>query len=219
MRSPRRAGIPPPNPQARPPARPGLVTRVALVVVGLTSVLLAGCRDDDAAVTDPPATTAAPTSTIVLLDPNRPRTATGANGNPRDDRIGPPADHGPADPAVGEGACFDEFLITTGDVPLRQLAIHGCQEPHDAEVFAALDLAYDAVAVFPGETELGRLAAGQCLARFQPYVGREYATSRLRIAVLRPSGTTWASGDRRVVCSLYDQDLVPMTGSARASLR
>ncbi|MFN0025955.1 MAG: septum formation family protein, partial [Acidimicrobiales bacterium] len=92
-----------------------------------------------------------------------------------------------------------------------------CAQPHDGETFAVLTLPGDLQAPFPGEAEAQRLARSACLAGFERYVGREYAVSRLRISLLRPSGSTWAAGDRVVVCTLYDQDLVPLNGPAQGS--
>lgn len=228
----------------------------------LAAALLAtACRgggDADAAVTTV-ATTAASTSTTI--DPSRPQTATGANGNPRDERIGPPANNRPSDGTLGEGQCFNEILVTppseeaapadeaaastapaapssTSAAPATTAAtqpeaepvavqhqvivVPDCAQPHDGEVFAVLALEEPVTVPFPGETALQRRAAGLCLERFEPFVGLEYATSRLRIAVMRPTESTWADTerpDRTVVCSLYDEALRPLTGSARLSGR
>lgn len=195
-------------------SRPGPLRYLAAAAV------LLGCRGDGTAGSDAStSTTAVATSTTAAVDPSRPQTATGANGNPRDERIGPPANNRPSDGTLGEGACFNEFLIPQGEVLLHTTEVLDCAAAHDGEVFAVLALPPGPTDPFPGETEVAQLAAGLCLARFEPFVGLEYATSRLRIAVLRPTGTTWAKGDRSVVCSVYDEDLEPLTGSARSSAR
>lgn len=249
---------------------PALIAVSAVLAAGL---LATGCRGgdaDDAAVTTV-ATSADTTSTTI--DPTRPQTATGANGNPRDERIGPPANNRPSDGTLAEGQCFNEILVTppppevdgptgtdaaaasttptaaapTATAPattaagtatsgatttqpeaeptavLHQLiVVPDCALPHDGEVFAVLTLEEPAAAAFPGETAMQRRAAGLCLERFEPFVGLEYATSRLRIAVLRPTESTWTDNertDRTVVCSVYDEALRPLTGSARLSGR
>jgi hypothetical protein len=159
------------------------------------------------------------TTTTVAVDPQRPRTATGANGNPRDERIGPPANGRPSDGVVGEGSCFVEYLEPKGETLLHRLQPAACSIPHDAEVFAVLALPGDAGAPYPGETEMVKRSQALCLARFEPFVGIEYATSTLRIAVLRPTATTWVAGDRTAVCSVYDEDLDPLIGSVRSTGR
>ncbi len=189
-------------------------------LVGLGALLPAGCRGggsaDEGATTS---TIAAATSTTTAFDPTQPRTATGANSNPRDDRIGPPARNRPSDGSLAEGSCFNEFLEQRGEALVHRLQAADCAKAHDGEVFAVLLVEGPEGAVFAGESEIGKLAAGRCLARFEAFIGMEYATSTLRIATLRPTGTTWATGDRTVVCSLYDEDLRPLVGTARASRR
>lgn len=177
-----------------------------------------GCRRETGDETT--ASTVAPSTTSTApIDVAKPQTATGANGNPRDDRIGPPANNRPSYGALDEGVCFNEFLVPQGEALLHQIEPVDCAGPHDAEVYAALVLEGDGNAPFPGERELIRRARAMCLERFDGFVGLEYAISTLRIAALRPSGTTWTNGDRRVVCSVYDEDLEPLVGTARSSGR
>jgi hypothetical protein len=204
------------------PARPRQWSwPLTAVAVAAVVALAAGCRDGAASGDSATAsTTAESTTTTAVLDPSQPQTATVATGNPRDDRIGPPADNRPADGTLAAvGTCFVEYLEPQGDTLLHRLGVTDCATPHDAEVFAVLDMESPPTAPFPGETEVLRRADRLCLSRFDAYVGGEYATSSLRIAVLRPTATTWATGDRRVVCSLYDQDLEPLSGSTRGSRR
>jgi hypothetical protein len=210
----------------RPPTRRGSRRRggrhvlAPLALVAAVGAVTAACRrggDPEAAVASVPDTTT--TTAAVVVDPTKPQTATGANGNPRDERIGPPASNRPSDGQLGEGACFNEFLAAQGEQAVHQVATVDCAQPHDGEVFAVLAIEAAPTDAFPGETAVGQQAASLCLARFQPFVGLEYATSRLRIAVLRPTAGTWARPDRTVVCSVYDQALEPLVGSVRSSGR
>jgi hypothetical protein len=218
----------PPRPDQPAPRRPAAVGprprpgRVLAAVAFATTLLTGACRGDGAA---PAATTLAgqasgsTTTTTVLVDPQRPRTATGANGNARDERIGPPANGRPSDGSIGEGSCFVEYLEAKGDALLHRMQTAACSIPHDGEVFAVVTVPGDPGAPFPGETEMVKRSQASCLARFEPFVGIEYATSALRIAVLRPTATTWAAGDRTVVCSVYDENLDPLVGSVRLTGR
>lgn len=202
------------------PRRGSLRWRGVASLVGIGALLVTGCRGGDPA--DEAATTstiAAATSTTAAFDPAQPRTATGANSNPRDERIGPPANNRPSDGSLAEGSCFNEFLEPRGEALVHRIQGADCAKAHDGEVFAVLLVESPTGAAFPGESEIGKLAAGRCLARFETFVGKDYATSTLRMATLRPTGTTWAAGDRTVVCSLYDEDLRPLVGTARSSAR
>jgi hypothetical protein len=145
------------------------------------------------------------------------RTATGAGGAPRDDRIGPPGNGRPADGSLNVGDCFNEALVEEGGEARHVTGLVDCNVAHDAEVFNVVALEGAPGGTFAGDREVGRLANVTCLGAFQPYVGRDYATSRLRIAILRPTESTWSKGDRMVVCSLYDQDLRPLVGSMRGT--
>ena len=133
--------------------------------------------------------------------------------------MGPPASNRPSDGSLAEGNCFVEFLAEEGDMLLHRVSVVDCGEAHDAEVYGLISLPAGPQQPFPGETAVAQQSASACLAGFQPFVGLEYATSQLRIAVLRPTAGTWGNGDRNVVCSLYDKDLEPLTGTVRASGR
>jgi hypothetical protein len=86
-------------------------------------------------------------------------------------------------------------------------------------VFSATTLAAAPGTPFPGDQAVTREANRRCLAEFEPYVGREYALSGLRLGTMRPVTKTWVAGDRSVVCSLFDADLRPLVGSVRGSAR
>ncbi|MGD9754503.1 MAG: septum formation family protein [Acidimicrobiia bacterium] len=214
-------------------ARGRPAVRAALALVGPVA-LLGACRGgagEVATTTLPPSST----TTSTTINPALPRTATGANGNPPDERIGPPASNRPSDGTLTEGQCFNEILVavepeppagaSTTSVPEEERPVAhrlvgvDCSQPHDAEVFALIALAGADGDRFPGEAAAQAQARAECLARFEPFVGLEYATSTLRIAVLRPTENTWVDGDRTVVCSVYHEDLRPLVGTARSSGR
>lgn len=179
---------------------------------------VSACRTGDGAGVAATTTTGANTTTTVLVTvPGAVRTATGAGGAPRDDRIGPPANGRPSDGTLDAGTCFNESLAEANGEVRHLLTKVRCEQPHDGEVFLASQLAGAPEALFAGDREVGRVAGVTCLSAFEPYVGKEYATSRLRIAILRPTESTWAKGDRAVVCTLYDTDLAPLIGPKRAS--
>jgi hypothetical protein len=108
----------------------------------------------------------------------------------------------------------------------RVIVTAPCEEPHDGEAFAQLELEPADVLRFlpptddePTDRALHRAAQSRCLPLFRDYVGSDFASSRLAISTLRPEPETWAAGDRSVVCSLYAVGLEPLVGSVRGSRR
>lgn len=197
------------------------MTRRVVLVLALSAALGSACRNEgvDAAgppVTDPPPSDApAPDATA----PATVRSATGAVGGTPDDRIGPPGDGQPAVIPMAGGQCFNEVLDGSTNPPGQRFEIVDCAGPHDAEVFSATALDGAPGAPFPGEQALTREANRRCLAAFEPYVGLEYGRSELQLATMRPVARTWATGDRTLVCSLFDADLRPLHGSLQGSAR
>lgn len=192
-----------------------------------------GCEASPGEAADPTGTTlvhaAAATTTTVALPPGVLRTATGAAGAPRDERIGPPGNDRPVSDQVGEGDCYNEFLEAGPDqtVALR-IVLVPCGDPHDAEVVGVyglteVDLTNAGITTQPGvplvDRDLRRAAIAGCLGRFEAFVSQSYAISTLRVSARRPSPDTWAAGDRTVVCSAYNADLEPLSGSVRNSRR
>ena len=181
---------------------------------------LSGCatsaENDAAPVTTTVVATTVPVTAATV--PGAPATATGAQGGGRDDRIGPPGDGQPAFEALVPGQCFDEIVDDAAGA-LHRMVLVSCDVPHDAEAFARLALPDPPGAPFPGEQAVRRSAYQACLQQFSAYVGSEYAVSDLRVAVLRPVASTWPAGDRVVLCSLYDGDLVPLVGTLWSSRR
>jgi serine/threonine protein kinase len=123
-----------------------------------------------------------------------------------------------ATPAPVAGQDVSAFSIRTGDCfqevdgeTVTELTVVPCTQSHDNEVFKTFDVSirtYNEAAI---EAESERT----CLDVFQRYVGLDYDSSKFTVAWMTPTNGSWASGDREVLCILYDS--VPMTGSARGS--
>ncbi len=86
-------------------------------------------------------------------------------------------------------------------------------EPHDNEVFAVFD--YTETDTFPGSDAMNAAATDLCIAQFQDYVGVAYTDSPLEVFPITPTEASWESGDREVICSLYNSDFSKLTGSMR----
>jgi len=191
-----------------------LVAVLLAAAAGTSCAASGGAEAEGTTTTAPTTATTAPPSTI----PGAPATATGAAGGGRDERIGPPGDGQPAFGELVEGECFNEVVDDDAGAVHRMVAV-ACEAPHDAEVFARHVLPYPPGVPFPGEQVVGRESYRACLSSFAEYVGVEFAVSALRVGVLRPVASTWPAGDRAVLCSVYDGDLVPLVGPAWGSRR
>ena len=88
-----------------------------------------------------------------------------------------------------------------------------CEEPHDGEVFAVLRL--------PGRTyptgDVEGDAQERCLPEFSPYVGLPYEESVLGLIGVAPTPSTWAFGDRQIICMLGPVDGEPVSSSMRGT--
>jgi hypothetical protein len=104
---------------------------------------------------------------------------------------------------------------------LTSVGVVGCDAAHEYEVFAVLEHDAGADAPYPGEPELLEHADTVCQPSFEAFVGRDYQTSIWYITSLPPSESTWADGDREIVCTLNQldatQEPIAVMGSAQGS--
>jgi hypothetical protein len=66
---------------------------------------------------------------------------------------------------------------------------------------------------FPGAEGVQALADERCYDAFQPFVGASYEESRFDNWPMTPTESSWAQGDREVLCLVYDAGLGKITGS------
>lgn len=111
------------------------------------------------------------------------------------------------------GDCFDD--PEGGSEAIADLPLVACDEPHDNEVYALVELPDEA---FPGDEEILEVAAVDCLDAYEPYVGASYEDSTLFATWLVPTEASWDDGDRQVVCVLFDRE-GPLTASMQGSGR
>ena len=128
-----------------------------------------------------------------------------------DEQLGRPAPGNgrPVELTLAGGECFNDVESEDGAKIFRS----DCAEPHDAEVFAAVRHPAGSDVPWIGDGELANFAMQKCLDLFEGFTASPFATSRFRIAVMRPTEATWTAGDRRIRCSLYDDGGNRLTGS------
>jgi hypothetical protein len=84
-------------------------------------------------------------------------------------------------------------------------------------VFAVFD--YTASDTFPGSSAMNEAAQELCVAEFEAYVGLSYLESALEVFPITPTEGSWDSGDREVICALYNLDFSKLTGSMEGAAR
>lgn len=114
---------------------------------------------------------------------------------------------------LGVGDCLDDRDVAD---EVTTVPVVPCSEPHDSEVFARTEVAEG---TFPGvealEARLAEFCQGEAFERF---VGVPYAASRYVTGGYFPTAGSWASGDRELLCTVYDED-GPTTGSLEGAER
>lgn len=122
---------------------------------------------------------------------------------------------GPGEGAVSAlqaGQCLNQPGASTA---IEEVEVVPCEDPHDFEVFALVELPGGP---YPGDSGMSESARPACRDRFAAYVGVEPSDSVLATGFLVPSADGWDGGDREVVCLLYEPD-ERLQGSMRASGR
>lgn len=123
-----------------------------------------------------------------------------------------------------DGETVSVFDLEVGDCwtgatdDVLEVEVMPCDQPHVFEVYTLVDYT-DGGDEYPGETAIQGFSESVCLDAFSAYVGTDYETSEFFYFPLVPSESTWAAGDREVVCNLTVEDRSEWTGSGRDSGR
>lgn len=77
-----------------------------------------------------------------------------------------------------------------------------CSEDHEYELYSKLQIkGFDQD--YPGSDTLFASVSESCLSGFADYVGTEFESSVFWVFTIIPDGTSWESGDRTGLCSVY----------------
>jgi hypothetical protein len=94
------------------------------------------------------------------------------------------------------------------------LPVVSCNLAHTHEIFAKVG--YPSPDLFPGMAKLETFAEGECLARFEKYVGINVFDSALFVSWIMPSLDSWTQKkDYNVLCVFGMKDGSKLTGSAK----
>jgi hypothetical protein len=112
---------------------------------------------------------------------------------------------------VGDCVLIDDELEAANET----LPVVPCDEPHQAEVYALVDV--DDLDQYPGERELSNRAEIECVAEFADYVGVDLADSVLFFTYMIPSIRSWQDDDDRTVVCMVLGVGGPLEGSVRGA--
>ena len=115
---------------------------------------------------------------------------------------------------LAAGDCFDGVQEDIVEVVSRI----DCAAPHEYELYAIVNHPGGSDDPYPGNADMSTFAQEECVATFNAFVGADYETSELFIYNLQPTESTWALGDREVLCALYEPDTM-LTGTMEGSNR
>ena len=91
-----------------------------------------------------------------------------------------------------------------------------CNEPHDFETFATVNLGPRA-ARFPGDDEVAEQTYEACVEVIEAYIGRDFLSSPFDVYTFSPTRGGWALGDREGTCMLYRIDGAQLLQSVKPS--
>jgi hypothetical protein len=115
------------------------------------------------------------------------------------------------------GDCFD--LKDPDSEEVGDVTAKPCTELHQYEAFFAGNLPEGD---YPADDAVGAFVVNQCGPAFETFVGRAYEESRLELFYLIPTQSGWRTGDRSVLCALYEpgptaDDVTPVTQSLKSA--
>lgn len=121
--------------------------------------------------------------------------------------------------SLAVGDCFDTDSLTAEPTEVETVPTVDCDELHDYEVYASVMMDDDE---FPGEEDTIAQADTECLALFEGFVGTTYEeATTLDVSYLYPTTSSWALGDREILCMVYafdpDGNLEKVSGTLRNS--
>lgn len=115
-----------------------------------------------------------------------------------------------------EGDCFDAGLDSSQVTEISEVRALPCAEAHVYEMFSVAD--YPAgESPSAADEDYTAWESENCLGRFEAYVGLDYDSSMYYISALVPTDSSWAQGDRTLMCFIHNDGESTVTGSARGA--
>lgn len=115
--------------------------------------------------------------------------------------------------AYDAGECFD---FPADAVSVSEITPADCATPHTTEVVGVHQLEGGD---FPGDDGVEQAFADLCVPPFESYVGSSVAETSLILYYVGPDATSWALGDRQLLCTVDSGDGSPLEGTIQGSGR
>lgn len=123
-----------------------------------------------------------------------------------------------AEAPLVEGQCGDvPRLQVGGALDPAAFVETGCAVPHTVEIGPVFEYPAGPDIDFPGTENVDGYAFGECIERFEAYLGRPYVESTIDFLLVAPDEDGWDDGDRRIACILYQTNFDPLTAPLRGS--
>lgn len=131
----------------------------------------------------------------------------GGNATPTDDATTPDDVF-----SIKIGDCLND-ADASGEV--QTVPIVDCSEPHDSEAYFSGNLDDGD---FPGDDAITQGAEAICGPAFETFVGAPYQKdSGYDYSYYTPTKSSWKSGDREIMCVVYDPSGAKVTGTLKGS--
>ncbi len=112
----------------------------------------------------------------------------------------------------------DCLLIAGVGAEVREVPVVACDQPHEAEVYAVIEVTD--TGTFEEAAVVEEVEA-RCIDEFEAYVGESYSTSRLDIFYRWPLIDAWEAGDHGAMCAVFVPDEagmpIPFEGTLRGA--
>ncbi len=100
------------------------------------------------------------------------------------------------------GDCLDDALVAVdAGAEVQSLPTVPCDGPHDSEVIASITLTGT---TYPGAEAIAAEADLGCIAALERLVQESYLETPYDVSYYAPTESSWAEGDREVLCVAYD---------------
>ncbi|NNF55839.1 MAG: hypothetical protein HKN03_15535 [Acidimicrobiales bacterium] len=105
-----------------------------------------------------------------------------------------------------------QCLVEPAEGLLTSVTKIDCNEPHEMEVYAVVNLEQTADEAWPGASAVEERAISMCLDRVEAFIGEDFMASPYDITYITPVQEGWAEGDNEGICAVVNFDGTPLTG-------
>ncbi len=105
-----------------------------------------------------------------------------------------------------------QCLVKPAEGLLTSVTEINCDEPHEMEVYAVVDLEQSSNEAWPGTSAVEERAINMCIDRVEAFIGEDFMASPYDITYITPVEEGWADGDHEGICAVVNFDGTQLTG-------